>query len=144
MKNLASVQILQMGLNKKFIVPTTSDLVKSIPKIRREWKWMSPIQKWCYLYGIGKSALNPVKMTIFFEKLEKIHWFGYFALLYIGTIFILSIYTFYYFISRGDLFSCLPCTCMAGVFLAVCIIPQVDLCIVYIYQRVHFFHRLCR
>lgn len=111
-----------MTLNKKFNVPTTRDLMISLPRIRREWKWMSPIQMWCYLFGIGKFGFGTIKFPIFSKNVKEMHLLSYYCWSYTVTFYLLMLYTFYYYLSRGDSYSCLPCTCMAGVLGAVCIV----------------------
>lgn len=106
-------------LAKNIRIPSMSELLKSIPNARNEWKWKTPLQKWCYLYAIGKASTDINKIPLFTKNPESIHWFGYFTFVYAGFDVFITLYTFYYYLMRGDIYSCLPCTVMFGLTLSV-------------------------
>lgn len=109
------------GLEKNIKIPTVKELLKSLSNARHEWKWKSPLQKWCYLYAIGKAAFDLNKLPLFRKDPTKIHWWAYFTFVYAGSDVVIVLYTFYYYLMRGDVYTCLPCTVMFGLTLSVCI-----------------------
>lgn len=111
----------QMALNPKFKIPTALELFKSIPNIRCDWKSKTPLQKWCYMYGIGKAPFDLGRFSLFrtAEEMRNVHWFAYFIFTYLLGAPLLSSYTLYYYVYRGDLKTPLASTCSASVFIAV-------------------------
>lgn len=99
-----------MILNRKFNVPTTRELLKCLMD-RKEWASKSPLRKWLYLYGVGKSLCNVIKITSYKED-QKLCWFSYYPLFYVAVHLILVVYTTVYYISNGEFNKCLPCTCL--------------------------------
>lgn len=45
-----------MVLNEKLKVPSTFEILKTVLN-RTEWKLKSPLQKWSFLDGIGRSCI---------------------------------------------------------------------------------------
>lgn len=101
-----------MVLNSKFKLLSVRDLLESIPSAKREWKWKTPMEKWCYLYSIGKLACDLMHVAVFQEDVTNIHWFGYFIFVDVSTVIIFSLYTVYCHIGEGDIASSLPSTCL--------------------------------
>lgn len=100
-----------MVLNATFDdVPTVRELIK-IKKIRAEWESKTPLQKWSYLYAIGRSALNIMGFPIFRDD-STLYWFSYIFFVYLMIDIILVIYTAFYFLSMGDIGSFVPCTAL--------------------------------
>lgn len=97
--------------NVKLKIPSSLDILRNLPRARAEWRYKKPLQKFCYLYGIGKMALSKVKLPIF-EEDRSVKWFSYFAFMYIGSLFILAVYTAIYWTIQGGFYRCLPCTIM--------------------------------
>ena len=111
----------KMVLNSTFKIPTPLELLKSIPNAKQNWKLKTPMQKWCYLYSIGKIPYDFVRVFIFKENVHHVHWFNYFLQVYLSVLILLSFYTIYYYQMRGELQASLTATCMANLALAVCI-----------------------
>lgn len=108
-----------MVLNSKFKIPSAIELFKSIPNAKREWKSKTPMQKWCYLYSLGKVPHNFIRLPIFKENINDVHWFGYFGLVYIFAIILLSTFTMCYYQYFGEFQKSLPSTCMATLMTGV-------------------------
>lgn len=108
-----------MVLNSKFKLLTVRELFKSMPSIKREWKWKTPMQKWCFLYSIGKAACSLIRVAVFQEHATNIHWFGYFSFVYVTIDMILSLYTVCYYINHGEMILGLPSTCIAALVCGV-------------------------
>lgn len=98
-----------MTLNKNFNVPTTRQLIKTMVNLKR-WKLKTPLQKWTYLYGVGKSFCNVIKATPFIKD-QTLCWYSYYPLVYISIHFTLVIYTMAHYIRNGEPGKSLPCTC---------------------------------
>lgn len=109
-----------MMLNAKFKVLKAWELMKSMPRARREWRLKTPMQKWCYLYSIGKAACDLVCMPAFQENVENIHWFGYFFLVYLTSTVVLTFYTVFHCICHDEFQMCLPSTCLLAILIGVC------------------------
>lgn len=107
-----------MVLNAKFKIPNALELFKSLKNVRSEWKLKTPMQKWCYLYGIGRAAFGLVRVPLL-NDINRVHWFAYFVIGYAVLINILSLHSIYYYMVRGKLELGLPSTCMAFIFIAV-------------------------
>lgn len=95
--------------------------MRSIPRIKSEWKLKSPKQKWCYLYSILNISFRLMKFPVYGDTSTKLHWFSYYYYYHSFISVMLMLYTFYYYLSRGDIYSCLPCTCICGMIMGVCI-----------------------
>lgn len=115
--------VILIMVNKILNIPSGWNLLKRIPRIIFEWKLMSPKQKWCYLYGIYKTSL--MRFPFYGTSRTEVHWFSYFILFYSFVLGILMLYTFYYYLPRGDLLSCFPCTCLIGILTAVNILQPI-------------------
>lgn len=109
----------KMVVNSKFKTLTARELFKSIPNAARDWKYKNPMQKWCYFYSIGKIPMNFVRVPLFTENQDDVHWFGYFTFVYFSATIMLSLYTIIYYLWRGDLQSPLSSTCLASQVLGV-------------------------
>lgn len=107
-----------MVLNEKLPIPSFLDLIRSLPTIRTEWSLKTPLQKWCYFYGIGRMVIKPVQVPVF-EEDQTLSWLSYQMCVYVGSYILLAIYTFYYHLIRGEMVKCLPCTCLLGLVIAV-------------------------
>lgn len=84
-------------------------LLKSIGTVRHDWKLKNAYQKWCYLFSIGKAALQLDNIPLY-EMDQTLNWYSYFGWVYIGTHVALVVYTVYYYITSGEFSKCLPCT----------------------------------
>lgn len=110
-----------MVLNAKFKLLTAMEFIKSIPSAKREWKSKTPYEKWCCFYNCGKIACDFVRVPLFRENLNEIHWSGYLSFSYMILDGILSIYTLHYYTMRGEMLMGLPSTCLMFVFIGVCV-----------------------
>lgn len=99
-----------MTSSRNFKVPTTRELFKCLIN-RKEWRSKSPLRKWSYLYGIGKSLCNVIKMPPYRED-QTLCWFSYFPVFYVSTHLILVVYTTVHYILLGEFNKFLPCTCL--------------------------------
>lgn len=110
----------EMVLNSNLQIPTAQELLKSIPNIKRKWKLKTSMQKWSYLYGIGKVSADLLWNPLFKENVEHVHWLCYFLFVYMIGVPLLSIYTIWYYSSRGHFEQSLASTCMATIIMGVC------------------------
>lgn len=108
-----------MILNAKFKPLTTLELLKSIWNVRGKWKLKNPMEKWIYLYSIGKAASDLVCIPAFQENVESIHWFGYFFFVYTTSTVTLTVYTVFYFVYHEEFQMCLPSTCLLAILIGV-------------------------
>lgn len=115
----------KMVLNLKFKIPTTRVLFKSLKNARGEWKSKTPMQKWCYFYGIGKTAYSAMCVSLL-NDVNKVHWFGYFTVVYSIAIPLLSLYTICYYAYHGQIEKALPSTCMASIAIGVSLMKIVS------------------
>lgn len=53
-KNSWNILVSKM-YNKKCIIPTVRELYRSVRTIQVDWNLKTPLQKWCYLFGIGRA-----------------------------------------------------------------------------------------
>lgn len=98
-------------LNDKFEVPSLRDLLE-VRTTRVNWDSKTPLQKWGYLYGIGRVSLNFFGFPIFRDD-PSLYWFSYVFFVYMGIDMILVIYTAYnYLLLDGALGPFLPCTAL--------------------------------
>lgn len=109
----------RMVVNAKFKIPTLRELWRSIPNASREWKSKTPMQKWCYLYGIGRAAYSSVRVSLM-NDINHVHWFSHFMFVSNATIMLLCMYTVVYYAYRGESQLSLPSTCMTFIFIGVC------------------------
>lgn len=87
---------------------------------REEWKSKSPLRKCLYLYGIGKSLYNVIKMTPYKDD-QTLCSFSYYPLFYVFVHLFLVVYTTVHYITRGEFNKFLPCTCVfVGPVCGVC------------------------
>lgn len=107
-----------MVVNSKFKIPTALELFKNLKNVQSEWKFKTPLQKWCYLYGIGRAAYTLIRAPIF-NNVNRVHWFGYCAVTYMSVIPMLSLYTVCYYALNGNMRMALPSTCIASLFIGV-------------------------
>lgn len=108
-----------MALNLKFVIPTGRELFRSFKNARSEWKLKTPLQKWCYLYGIGRAPYRVLRMSLL-NDVNKVHWFSYFAMVYATLLPLLALYTLCYYTYRGEPQMALPCAGSAFVTIGVC------------------------
>lgn len=105
--------------NRNFKVPTTRELFKCVIN-RKEWRSKSPLRKWSYLYGIGKSLCKVIKMPPY-EEDQTLCWFAYFPVFYVSVHLILVVYTTVHYTLLGEYNKFLPCTCIFfGPIFGVC------------------------
>lgn len=101
-----------MVFNKKLSIPTTFELIKMVINLNT-WKLKSPLQKWSYLYGIGRSLCIPLKMTAYQED-QTLSWFSYYPILYVSLHAVLVVYTALYYILHNEPTKFFPCTVLFG------------------------------
>lgn len=102
---------MKMKISEKSAIPTFLDLVKMMPTIRRDWYLKTPLEKWCFLYGIGKFSCDSVDLAVFRDD-QTLSLYSYFVLMYTIAYVLLAIHTFIYFTMAGEFSRCLPCTCL--------------------------------
>lgn len=107
-----------MAVNSIFNVPGLLELLKSLKNCRVEWKLKTPMQKWCYLYGIGRAGYRLIRIPLM-NDVHNPHWFGYFALFYAALVMVLSLYAVIYYAYIGQIEMGLPSTCLAVLFIGV-------------------------
>lgn len=106
-----------MVSNKKFVIPSARELLRMSMR-KKDWNNLTPLQKWCYLYGIGRASLEPVGYTAFSED-QTIHWNAYLIVSFVVFYAIFATYTAVYYTSRGEITKWLPCTIIMIVLIAV-------------------------
>lgn len=74
-------QSLKMVINSKFKIPNARELFKSLKNARSQWKLKTSMQKWCYLYGIGRAALDFIRIPLM-NDVSHVHWFTYCLITY--------------------------------------------------------------
>lgn len=77
------------------------------------------MEKWCYLYSVGKIPFDFCLKPLYKENQHDRHWFCWFNLVLINTTMVLSLYTLFYHASRGNATIGLQSTCMATLMLGV-------------------------
>lgn len=97
--------------NKKLPIPTVRELLRSVRTIRKDWNEKTPLQKWSYLYGIGRALCVVVQVPLYKDD-QTLSWLAYQGCLYFGIYFILGVYTIYYYWMIGEVARSLPCTCI--------------------------------
>lgn len=108
----------EMPLNKRLIVPTFGEMIKTFSTVRREWKLKTPFQKWCYLYGFGKAPFSLIRLPMF-QETQALHLLSYYGYVYTAIYLLLVLYTVYYCVIGEEFVKCLSYTCMLSVALAV-------------------------
>lgn len=99
-----------MLLNEHIDIPSPRELLKMTIK-KSEWVSKTPLQKYCYLYGIGSYSLSFLGFPVFTENI-RLYWYSYVFFAYMIIDAILVMYTGYYYLSRSDLYNFLPCTAL--------------------------------
>lgn len=99
-----------MALNQKLEIPTTHELFIELLH-RDRWQSKTPYQKWCHLYGMGRSISSIAKYSTFVED-QTISRVLFIPVACAFFYFCMVIYTAVYYISNGEPFKCLPCTCI--------------------------------
>lgn len=99
-----------MVLNEQLKIPNFRELIK-ISWNRSEWKSQTPLQKWCYLYGIGRASFTFLGFTTFKED-QTLSWNVCIPFFCTVVYTILAIYTTFYCIVHGEPSKILPCTCL--------------------------------
>lgn len=106
----------KMILNSKFNIPNVCEIFISLKNARHEWKSKTPMQKWCYFYGISKAVYRLTCFSLF-NDLNHVHWFAYFIFEYMTVGFLLTFYTLYYYARIGELQMGLSSTCIRQIHL---------------------------
>lgn len=94
----------------KFEVPTWREILKRIPNARNDWNQKKPLQKFGYLYGIGKMGMDEAGYSTFRTD-QTLTAHSYFAWICGGIHTILMFYTCVSYIRQGMFTKGLPCTC---------------------------------
>lgn len=98
-------------LNEKFEVPSLRELLQ-VRIAKAAWDSKTPLQKWGYLYSIGRVSLNFLGFPIFRDD-PSLYWFSYVFFVYMGVDMILVIYTAYRCLYvTFDFGAFLPCTAL--------------------------------
>lgn len=106
-------------MNSKLKIPNARELFKSFKNARSEWRSKTPMQKWCYFYGLGKAPFGLVRIPLL-NNVNDAHWFSRMFFVYQSILMLLAIYTISYFVFHGEFRMCLPCTCMVLIGIGVC------------------------
>lgn len=96
-------------VNLRFDIPTSMELIRSIPTIRHDWRFKSPYRKFCYFYGWGRMLGTYLQVPIF-EDDQRLCWWSYFGYFYYLTHTLLATYTIYYYSMRSEYSKAFPCT----------------------------------
>lgn len=109
-------------LNEKFEVPSLRKLL-DMRTTKAEWDSKTPLQKWGYLYGVGRVSLGVFGFPVFRDD-PSLYWFSYIFFVYMGVDMILVFYTAYRCFFMVDGFGIfLPCTALlVGPLLCVSLI----------------------
>lgn len=105
-------------LNEKLKIPSTIKFIKSLRNIYREWKYKAPFRRWCYIYSIGRLGFKIVGIPLFQEDL-KVYWYSHCTSLILGLYCVAAFYTAIFYIHRGELEKCIPCTCLLSTIFTV-------------------------
>lgn len=98
-------------VNEKFEVPSLRELLE-VRTTRAKWDSETPLQKWSYLYGIGRASLNFLGFPVFRDD-PSLYWFSYVFFVYMGVDMVLVFYTAYRCLSMDGGFGVfLPCTAL--------------------------------
>lgn len=109
-------------LNEQFEIPSLRELLQ-VRTTKAKWDSKTPLQKWGYLYGIGRVSLNILGFPVFRED-PSLYWFSYIFFVYMGIDMALVFYTAYKCAFMVDGFAVfLPCTALlVGPLLCVSLI----------------------
>lgn len=99
-------------------VPGLRELLTGSLTIKNDWKLKTPMEKWCYVYGIGRASFGMIFIPIF-NDVHNVHWLRYFYFVYIYGVPLMSLYTLNFYIQHGDVVVGLPSMCLALICLAV-------------------------
>lgn len=105
-------------LKHKKNVPSPSEILKGLSNARSEWSRKKPLEKYNYLYGIGRLGWGWLHLQVFQDELSNSRK-RYLNLFLPGLHPILILYTLYYFIPRGEFIKSFPSLCMLGCSVAV-------------------------
>lgn len=107
-----------MVVNTKYKIPSSLDLYR-ITTGKDDWQSKIPIDKWSYLFGIGK-VFGDVSGLVVFNDDQRYRLRASFFYIFTVVYALLTIYTFYFHLNRGDLEYFLSATCLlTGPVLAV-------------------------
>lgn len=115
--------VVKMKLNKKLPILSIRELLHTTISnltLKHYWKRRTPLQKWSYLYGIGRQALNLTGIRSFRED-HSLSLYSYFGISYLGAYMLLAAYTMVYYIHKGEIVRGLECMCIFGPVVAVCL-----------------------
>lgn len=119
LKTSLEIPSLERMLKKiKLKILSSIEILRRLLRAKVEWRYKKPLQKFDYLYGIGRMALSKVKIPTF-EKDQTVNWFSYFGFMYSGVFNFLLICTGIYCIIKGKPSKLLPSTIMFTVCLGV-------------------------
>lgn len=118
-----------MVLNEKFIIPSARELFRLSMK-RKDWNNLTPLQKWCYLYGIGRAGLEPVGYRAFSDD-QILQWNSYLIVSFMVFYAIFATYTAVYYTSRGEIVKWLPCTILMIILIAVGFFMRITSIVIY-------------
>lgn len=93
----------------RFRVPTWREILKRIPNARMDWAQKKPLQKFVYLYGIGRMGADTAALPIFRENQTLIPY-SYFTVVVSAIHIILMFYTLGSYAGKGMLSKGVPCT----------------------------------
>lgn len=104
-----------------FEVPRWSEILKRIPNCRSDWAQKKSLQKFAYLYGIGKMGADAVGFTIFRDD-QTLTVFSYLFVVVPFVQIILMFYTLGLYAGKGEMMSKgILCTVfITGAVLSVC------------------------
>lgn len=111
---------LKMKLDQNLRIPKPFELIKLTYGGNHELSKKTPLEKWCYLYGIGRMFISPIGYTIF-EDDQTLHWKSKTTPIICIAYVLLSVHTAFHYIKQGQFVKCLPCTCLLAILLSVCI-----------------------
>lgn len=98
-------------LNEKFEVPSLRELLQ-VRKTKAQWDSKTPLQKWGYLYSVGRVSLNILGFPVFRDD-PSLYWFSYIFFVYMGIDIVLVFFTAYKCLLMDNGFAIfLPCTAL--------------------------------
>lgn len=115
--------------NKDFEVPYWREILKRLPKARSDWKRKKPLQKFGYLYGIGRLSMDAIAFPTF-QNDQSLRLYTYLLSAYSATSVFLVFYTVIWYATQGEFAKGLPSTCMIfGMALSVSLSNRLTLTI---------------
>lgn len=99
-----------MVFNEILNIPSTFEILKTIVS-KGEFDEKSPLQRWSFLYGIGRSCHKVLQFKIY-EEDQTLNLYSYVSAMYSFFYMIFVAYTATYYISRNEYLMWLPCTCL--------------------------------